>query len=457
MTLVLRENLNRPLSWQELDGNFIEVGEVANNAVTNSQEAKSSAEQAQSAVAELSTQLGQKQDAVPGFGLSQENFSTADKNKLDSLGPTDLGISAQTGTSLQINSSTGADATLFPATNTLAGLMSAQDKVTQAWQVASGPRDVVTYANATTVRIKRPNVVMGGFRYNGQYTKARGPVFPMAAIDATVDPAGLAGMTVNTKENWYAAFACADDGDGSAQIKVMPFLRVGSVAGSIVTLNKAGEGVHTVQAQTYNWTAPNVLNGVDCLVITEAGGYKGRVTTFTASTNTTVTLATPGALAFGDFILPAPTGFDQYCYLGSFYLDTAEVRNIYDTGFLVRAKMIFVSTPSLLGLHTSPGTAVSCAGYICPLATGVVIDTTSSWAASTSGTGALAEFYCGDSGGHILQSPFSNYVSATTVRHDYVSLAFLYPYSFWYFNGGSGAADPNVSSRRPEITGWYEI
>lgn len=117
----------------------------------------------------------------------------------------------------------------------------------------------------------------------------------------------------------------------------MPFLRVGSVAGSVVTLNKAGEGISTVQAKTYSWSATNNLAGVKCLVIGENGNWSGRVATITANTTTTVTLDVIGALAFGDFLLPAPPGYTEFGYMGTFYNDTAEVRNIYDTGSIAKS------------------------------------------------------------------------------------------------------------------------
>ena len=135
-------------------------------------------------------------------------------------------------------------------------------------------------------------------------------------------------MTATTFENWYAVFACADNGDATATLKVMPFLRAGVVSGSNIPLSRAGEGIYVTASQSYAWTSTNNLAGTDLLVISENGGFSGRVTTVTANSTSQITATTIGSITEGDYLLPAPPGFDHYVYLGSFYEDTAEVRNI---------------------------------------------------------------------------------------------------------------------------------
>lgn len=325
-----------------------------------------------------------------------------------------------------------------------------------ALTVANGPRDAVVYVNSTSVSVGRKYAVMGGFRYRGQYSRGRAPVFPMPASKvATCSPAGLGAETAFRTENWYAAFACANNGAAEASIRTMPFLRVGSVSGSVVTLNKAGEGIHTAQAQTYAWNAANNLAGTECLVISENGNWSGRVTSITANAAGTVTLASVGTLAFGDMLLPAPPGMVHFVYLASFYMDTAEVRNIYDSGTLAKGKMIFISTPDIgSGAFASPGQVMNCAGYISPLATAVTLD--SSGTMSTASTGALAEYFDPDGGNHIVQTAYVDKASgaAATYVFSNVQVPFLYYQKFNYYNAGSLAAS-RVSGQL-NITGWIE-
>lgn len=322
--------------------------------------------------------------------------------------------------------------------------------------VSAGPRDAVVYRNATSVNIYRKFATMGGFRFRGQYTKGRAPVFPMpASTEATCSPSGLGAETVFRTENWYAAFACANSGDAAAVIKTMPFLRVASVAGNIVTLNRAGEAIHTVSAQTYAWTAANNLVGVECLIISEGGGWSGRTTTITANTSGTITLASVGSLAFGDFLLPAPPNKTYFVYLASWYMDTAEVRNIYDTGSVVKAKMIFITTPNVAtGSFPAPGQVMNGAGYICPLATGLVIDSIASL--STASVGAVAEYFDPDGANHIVDTRYitKNSAGSETYVFSNIEIPFLYPQTFNYYNAGALAA--TRTSGQLNITGWFE-
>lgn len=75
---------------------------------------------------DLQNALNGKVDTVAGKGLSTNDFTDDDKARLNA--GTDIAQGNRTGTEVVITSSTGADATLSPATATLAGLMSAADK-----------------------------------------------------------------------------------------------------------------------------------------------------------------------------------------------------------------------------------------------------------------------------------------------------------------------------------------
>jgi hypothetical protein len=322
--------------------------------------------------------------------------------------------------------------------------------------VAAGPRDAVIYAGAQSVRVFRNFATMGGFRFRGQYTKGRAPTFAMPSNKVASLTTDLGAMSATTFENWYAVFACADDGDATATLKIMPFLRAGVVSGSNIPLSRAGEGIYITSTQTYAWTSTNNLAGTDLLVISENGGFSGRVTTITANSTSQITAATIGSITEGDYLLPAPPGFDNYVYLGSFYEDTAEVRNIYDTGNLVKAKMIYLVFPNVPtgSLPGPPGQTFDCAGYICPLATGIVID--SSCVLSTASTGNYVEYFDGDGGNHILQScvVYKDNGTNMSVCFDNVQVPFLYYQTFNFYNDGSLTA--TRINGQLNVTGWFE-
>ncbi len=323
------------------------------------------------------------------------------------------------------------------------------------YQFASGPRDAICYTNATSVSVFRNYATMGGFRFRGQYTKGRAPTFPMPSSKvASIAPSGLGGgLTTATLENWYGIFACANAGDTTATIKTMPFLRAGVVAGSVVPLSRAGEAVYITSSQTYAWPV-NSLAGVDCLVISENSGWSGRVTPITANTTTSVTLTTIGSVTEGDFLLPAPSGFTEYVYLGSFYLDTAEVRNIYDAGDLVKAKMVYLVYPNDPTGSIPTPTMHTCRGYISPLATAIVLD--SSCVLSTASTGDYTEYFAGDGSGHTVQSPLVYKDNSTNmgVVFDNVQVPFLYHQSLYFRN--AGALTATRINGQLNVTGWIE-
>lgn len=321
-------------------------------------------------------------------------------------------------------------------------------------QFAGGARDAVCYASAQAVRVFRNYATMGGFRFRGQYTKGRAPTFPMPSNKVASLTTDLAGMTATTFENWYAVFACADEGDTTATLKITPFLRAGVVAGSSIGLIKGGEGLTSDVTQTYAWTTTNNLAGTDLLVITEGGGFSGRVTTITANSTSSITVSSIGSIANHDTFLPAPVGYDHYVYLGTFYEDTAEVRNIYDSGTLVKSKGIYTLYPNVsTGSFPTP-TAIDCTGYISPLATAVVLD--SSCVLSTASAGTYAEYFDGDGSNHTLQSAYVQKDNSgnLTVVFDNIQAPFLYPQQFYYSNAGTLVA--TRISGQLNITGWFE-
>lgn len=322
--------------------------------------------------------------------------------------------------------------------------------------VVAGPRDALLYRGPTSVTITRRHAAMGGFRYRGQYTKGVAPHFPMpTSTEATCSPEGLGAESNFCTENWYAAFAAANTDDLTATVKTMPFLRVNSVSGNTVTLNRAGEGVSDPIVQSYSWNSENNLTGVECLVISASGAWSGDVAKILGNTSTSITLDSSYNLGFGDFLLPAPPGFEHFVYLCSFYMDTAEVRNIYDSGVAAQGKMIYLLHPDVsTGSIPFPGATLNCAGYISPLATAVILD--SSCQLATASTGGYAEYFDPDGANHIIRSDFVEKTSNTSLNVAFsgVHIPFLYYQSFSFYNAGSLANTRYIGQLN--VTGWIE-
>jgi hypothetical protein len=362
----------------------------------------------------------------------------------------DAAFNAAKGTRPSIDGSANLDAKVTPAGEPTQGNLSDMLR-----PVAAGPRDAIVYNNATSVKVFRSHAVMGGFRFRGQYSKGRAPCFPMPTSKVASVSTGLGAESAVRPENWYAVFAVANAGDATATLKVMPYLRAGTVSGSNVPLIKAGEGIHALTAQTYAWSSVNNMAGTDCLVISEGGAFSGRVTTITANVAGQVTLGTIGSVAAYDFLLPAPPGFTHYVYLGSFYFDTAEVRNIADAGIVVKAKMVNLSDPNF----PSSGAVASAVelrfgGYISPLAAAVVIK--DSHTLSTASTGDHANYFWADSSNHEIQANYEKKTSSSSDTYvwDGVELPFSQRQSIWYLNGGTLAAQRSAANL--EIKGWIE-
>lgn len=331
--------------------------------------------------------------------------------------------------------------------------------------VQAGPRDTLYYHAAQKVRITRRHAVMAGFRFGGQYSRGRAPTFPLATQVA--DLATMKGAESKTKnEAWYAVFACANDGDPTAVLRLMPYLRVGTPARGVYPLVKGGEGFNYTGDADYRtsvdhiWMSANNLAGSEALLISENMRWSGRVTSVKFNNKNGISLDTAGALTKGDFVLVAPPNCGHFVWLADFYRDTAEVRNIYDSGFTTKSKMIYV-LKTLDGTDVSTGeyspTAsskiIDLRGYISPLATMGIIDT--SLVLNTASTGNYVEYYDGDASAHTLETRTSYKAIADvaeTVIFSNIQLPFLYHQSFVWSNAG-GLADTRTNGQF-NVTGW---
>lgn len=386
--------------------------------------------------------------------------STDDAAALQAAGDFGLPVYVIPGKSYRVDSAvTGIFFTDGPVTVTGTGSITIKNVITETLNPGA-PRSIIQYGTATSVKVRDTRFPMGGFRFHGNYRKTNVPVFNAASHESSISTASdLAfGMSSVVLENWYAVFACADDGDANVTFRVAPFLRVESVAVDVVTLRKAGENVHSSAPQTYTWS-DDALNGVECLIITETVdgrpvAFSGRETTITDSTTTTVTLADIGSVAVGDWLLAAPTDeFKHYRYCGSFYVDTAEVRNIADSGSIVKSRGIFDQSGTNTGsVPTLEERQPS--GHISPLATGVYFLSTG--VLSTSSTGQYTEAYAIDGGNHDVST--FDMTKVTTGSQSFNTGERYVPFSFGpqYFYRNSGGLAPARINGQQNIWGWIE-
>jgi hypothetical protein len=323
-------------------------------------------------------------------------------------------------------------------------------------------RGRVNYYSATEVEVILPDeVIMGGFRFMGNYKKKRAPMYSSGVSYRAVvsNVTNLGAETTAETSNWYAVFACADDGDTNVTYKLMPFIRVGSVAGSVCTLNYGGENSHTISPATYTWGV-NSLVGVDCLVINEGTGnrFSGRVTTISANTTTTVTLNTIGSVGAYDYLLPAPPGFDHYCYLGSFYNDSAGAPyNIADNGVMAMSYMGTNQDPNWNptgAVAGPPGSKVMWGGYVSPLAGGIIMRSTLS--TSTSAGGDIYTNFSHDSSDHVIgiHSYFKDAVAGSSTQIVLLNINFSIGQFMYYWVDGPLVAQRILGQIRAQ--GWIE-
>lgn len=323
-------------------------------------------------------------------------------------------------------------------------------------------RGRVNYYSGDAVEVILPEtLVMGGFRFMGQYKKGRAPVFDTnvsfrAVVSMVTD---LGAESVRTNDNWYAVFACANDGDTNVTYKLMPFIRVGSVLGSVCTLNYAGENSHTITPITYTWPDGSLV-GADCLVINEGSQnrFSGRVTTITANTGTTVSLGTIGSVGAYDYLLVAPPGFDQYAYLCSFYSDVAGAPyNIADDGCTVESYMSSNQDPNWVdsgAVAGPPGNKIMWGGYVSPLAGGILMRSTLS--TSTSAGGDIYTNFSHDSGNHVIgvHSYYKNATASSSTQVAFLKINFSIGQFMYYWVEGPLVAQRILGQIRAQ--GWIE-
>lgn len=319
----------------------------------------------------------------------------------------------------------------------------------------------VEYGTATSVNIGGigTRIALAGFRFLGNWTKNAARVVNSGITGTgSLDTSG-AGLAVETQpldHNWYAAFAVANEGDSQATYTHMPFFTTKSVASNVVTLGRCSERLADVGVTGVYSMATNALVGASVLIIRSSPSgnrnWSGKTTTVTANTNSTITLADSSFMAAGDDFLVAPPGWDDFCYLGSSYIETTAgaPRNMADDGRFVGSRGVTMHTMPTAGTQTQ--TKVDAHGFCPPLATGLRIYT--SGTISTASTGALVVRYDHDSSAHDqYSSSFTKEAAANLTFGDVADISFSREQAFWVTTTGLASS---VVSMTALVYGWVE-
>lgn len=322
---------------------------------------------------------------------------------------------------------------------------------------SAGTRNAIHYNSAQTIYINCDTAVMAEFRFRGQYTKGLARSFPTPAFKNVVSLIDdLGAESVKSADTWYAVFAVANDGDAECQFKLMPFLRLGTPTGNTYPLVEAGENSYAATAaKAHNWGVG--IDGVNCLTVTKDEAYAGagKQVVIQSSTTGSITFTLATGLAKGDYILPAPKDFEFYRYCGCFLNDSAEVRNMADTGYYIGSRASSLTQLQTDGFDVG---AVNSAeirplGNISPLASGIRIISTSAF--STLTIGRYIESVETDSGLHTVDE--DDQYKWTTDTFNY-STRFEIPfglYAAYYFTNGAALA-ANRTNGKHLPWGYYE-
>lgn len=237
--------------------------------------------------------LDEKVDKEAGKGLSSNDFTTVEKNKLSGIQAgaqvnvaTDLSVGTRTATSVQVTSSTGSTATLPAATDTLAGVMSAADK--QKLDGISAGAGVTSVAGKTgVVTLTKADVSLGNVDNTADSVKnvaSASKLTTARTISATGDA------------NWSVSF----DGSGNSTA-ALTLTNSGAAAGTYTKVTVDAKGRVTTGAAmaasdipALNATKANVLDGTNNLYV--SGGTYLNVISWndmgSLSANTSINLDT---------------------------------------------------------------------------------------------------------------------------------------------------------------------
>jgi len=327
-------------------------------------------------------------------------------------------------------------------------------------------RSIVKYETPHTVRISTGIMSFEGFRAKGQYLKKPTKVLTTSSsvvVDNSVGGNLGLGFTTRPQQHWYAVFACANEKDSSVTFVTVPYFRVHSIdapANQMYLMAQAGEGIHGTSGGLANYNySTSELAGSEILYCSEtvngvANVLSGATTIVTAASASSLVVSTLNNINVLDYVLVAPK-YDHYRYCGSFYEDTAEIRNISDSGSLVMSKGIYNLNYPSDGTATTY-TRVDFSGYIPPLATGV-ITRISGTLNIVSGGVYYGTSVSSDSSNHEIHNSYTFCTLASGVI-TYVEPTLIAPFAFgqYYFAKSIAAGSFTKSAEQIHISGWIE-
>lgn len=324
----------------------------------------------------------------------------------------------------------------------------------------AGARNAIHYNGNETVYLNGSEMIMGGFRFRGQYTKGIARSFPTADFRSVISHLNdLGAETVASASTWYAVFAVANEGDDTCSFKVMPFIRLGvPLSANVYPTVEAGVNSHeAAEAKPHSWGVG--IDGAECLVVTSNQRYAGagKVTTVISSDSLKIEFSDSHNMTQGDFVLPAPLGFDFYRYCGCYYNDEASaVTNIADDGYYVGSRGSNLTQLQSNGFDVGAVDSVKIRplGNISPLA--CAVNVTSESAFTYSRVGTFYESLQTDGGLHtVAQSADHKEVTAgTIVISNTFKVTFGLYASYYYTNAGSLNTYRTLGKHLP--WGYYE-
>ena len=315
----------------------------------------------------------------------------------------------------------------------------------------------VIYRSAHSIRVIGTSYQMLGFRFLGQYHKVNAPYFYVEKMNNIVNINQSLGVEANLSfNNWYAIFACANNGDEQSTFKVMPYFRVKSIANDVITFGDGGENSDVQNIRSYSVSQDSLVD-CDALVVNESidqrpNAFSGRITKILSNSNTTIKLEDSGFIGEGDYILVAPPGFEHYRYLSSFYVDSAEIRNFADGGDKIGTRGASIKVSETDG-DISSGVYLSLAGHISPLATGAIIQIRQILSTSSTGT---ANLKIGMDASHDYSDLFSRKNSTTTETLISSNIPLYFGYRGQKFHMSSNGTLHSSATRQIDIRGYSE-
>lgn len=295
------------------------------------------------------------------------------------------------------------------------------DTELEAIKIESSQRVKLGWYTGTATRIYANMFNMNGFRFAGQYKKNGKKVYKTDAAHSVGENsiANFSDIDVVSGiiyDSWYGIFAVPVS-NNECTMKIAPFFRISGILGDDITLAQTKENTENVPLTV----SLKDLTGRDVLLISADNQIYGSVDKIASNTSNTIKLEGTHNLAVGDYILIAPS--NDYCYLASHYVDTANWRNRQDDGRIVKS----YGVQHIDTITTGADYNLKNLNDFSPLAMGVIFRTETTM--SSSGTGFVYLFSGEDASHAILDQGYrKNSTSSEVFASNQIQTNFGYRY-----------------------------